>query len=420
MKSNYKKLGPYIQEVVEKNTGNRISKLLGVSIQKMFIPSIANIIGTDLSKYKVVRENQFAYGPVTSRNGDKISVALLQESDCIISTSYTVFEITDQNILLPEYLMMWFRRPEFDRYARYMSHGSVREIFGWEEMCNVELPIPPIEKQKEIVAEYNTIVNRIKLNEQLNRKLEETAQAIYKRWFVDFEFPVSKEYAEEIGRPELEGKPYRSSGGEMVWCGELEKEIPKGWGVGNIGNYSTVKSGYAFKSEWWRKQGFPVIKIGSIQGHTIIISECDYIDANAAIYASRFKAYQGDIVIAMSGATIGKIALVPALTNQAYINQRVGIFDLGQKPIKRAPYLFFTLMQEHVQNEIKNIGGDSAQENISNSQIERIQLLTPGLIIIDYFNTICQGPLKHLLQKMAETVMLENMRNLLLSKLIAQ
>lgn len=108
--------------------------------------------------YKIVRNRQFAYGPVTLRNGEKISVALLDESDCIISQSYTVFEITDHEQLLPEYLMMWFRRPEFDRYARYMSHGSVRELFGWKEMCDVKLPIPPIEKQREIVAEYNTIV----------------------------------------------------------------------------------------------------------------------------------------------------------------------------------------------------------------------------------------------------------------------
>jgi len=143
MRSSYKKLGPFIREVKVKNSDLQVDKLLGVSITKEFIPSIANTVGTDMSKYKIVHQNQFAYGPVTSRNGDKISVALLQEEACIISTSYTVFEIVDQQKLLPEYLMMWFRRPEFDRYARYMSHGSVREIFGWDEMCDVELPVPP-------------------------------------------------------------------------------------------------------------------------------------------------------------------------------------------------------------------------------------------------------------------------------------
>jgi len=199
MLSNYKNLGPYIRMVNEKNKDLQVRKLLGVSITKAFIPSIANIIGSDMSKYKIVCIEQFAYGPVTSRNGEKISVALLDQSDCIISTSYTVFEIMDHEALDPEYLMMWFRRPEFDRYARYMSHGSVREIFGWDEMCDVELPIPSIGKQREIVREYNVIVNRIQLNEQLNQKLEETAQAIYKHWFVDnCDAPISEKLVEYV------------------------------------------------------------------------------------------------------------------------------------------------------------------------------------------------------------------------------
>ena len=94
----------------------------------------------------------------------------------LVSNVYSVFEIIDEDELLPEYLMMWFRRPEFDRYARFMSHGSVRELFGWDEMCDVELPIPSIEKQREIVKEYRTVVDRIRLNERLNEKLEEAAQ----------------------------------------------------------------------------------------------------------------------------------------------------------------------------------------------------------------------------------------------------
>ncbi|MDD3498608.1 MAG: restriction endonuclease subunit S [Candidatus Moranbacteria bacterium] len=186
MRSNYRQLGPYIREVDVRNTAGKEENLLGVSTQKVFIVSIANTVGTDFSKYKVVKRGQFTYVPDTSRRGDKIGLAMLDHLDeGIVSSAYTVFEIINHNDLLPEYLMMWFRRPEFDRYARYMSHGSVREIFGWEEMCHVELPIPTLEKQKEIVAEYNTLVNRIKLNEELNRKLEETAQAIYKHWFVE-------------------------------------------------------------------------------------------------------------------------------------------------------------------------------------------------------------------------------------------
>ena len=145
MKSNYKKLGKYIREVNNRDVNMKVALLLGVSIEKKFKPSIANTIGTDMSTYKIVKRKQFAYGPVTSRNGDKISIALLENfEEAIVSQAYTPFEIVDINQLLPEYLMMWFRRPEFDRYARFMSHGSAREIFGWEEMCNTELPVPSI------------------------------------------------------------------------------------------------------------------------------------------------------------------------------------------------------------------------------------------------------------------------------------
>lgn len=165
------KLGNYIQQVDIRNQNEEVSLLLGVSIEKAFIPSIANTIGTDMTSYKVVKKGQFAYGPVTSRNGDKVSIALLNEEKCIISSSYIVFEITDTKKLLPEYLMLWFRRTEFDRYARFHSHGSAREIFDWEEMCNVELPIPSIPEQQVIVDSYNDIERRIALKRKINDNL---------------------------------------------------------------------------------------------------------------------------------------------------------------------------------------------------------------------------------------------------------
>ena len=185
MKEGYRLLGDFIQPVDERNRDLKVDYLLGVSISKQFIPSIANIVGTDLSSYKIVRTGQFAYGPVTSRNGEKISIALLQDKDCIISSSYTVFEVVNKNELDPEYLMLWFSRPEFDRYARYMSHGSVREIFGWDELCKVELPVPSIDEQRSIVKAYQTITERIELKRRINDNLEATAQALYQELFVD-------------------------------------------------------------------------------------------------------------------------------------------------------------------------------------------------------------------------------------------
>ena len=183
MKEGYRLLGDFIQPVDERNRDLKVDYLLGVSISKQFIPSIANIVGTDLSSYKIVRTGQFAYGPVTSRNGEKISIALLRDKDCIISSSYTVFEVVNKNALDPEYLMLWFSRPEFDRYARYMSHGSVREIFDWDELCKVELPVPSIDKQRSIVKAYQTITERIELKRRINDNLAAALSSMYKEFF---------------------------------------------------------------------------------------------------------------------------------------------------------------------------------------------------------------------------------------------
>lgn len=184
--ATYQRLGDYIREVDVRNKDLKVTTLLGVSISKEFIPSIANTIGTDMSSYKIVEQDQFAYGPVTSRNGEKVSIALYRGIEqAIISQAYSVFEIIDTEQLLPEYLMMWFRRPEFDRYARFKSHGSAREVFSWEEMCDVCLPIPPIARQREIVSEYKMLADRIRLNNSIISALESTAQALYRKMFVD-------------------------------------------------------------------------------------------------------------------------------------------------------------------------------------------------------------------------------------------
>lgn len=227
MESNYKPIGDYIQLVDERNKGLKVTSLLGLSISKQFIKSVANIIGTDMENYKIIRKNQFACSTMQVRRDKKMPLALYTESEpAIISQAYPIFEIKYTDELLPEYLMMWSTRSEFDREACFHAVGGVRGSLEWEDFCGMKLPIPSLEKQREIVREYNVIQNRIALNNQLITKLEETAQAIYKQWFVDFEFP------DEIG------KPYKSNGGEMVWCEELEKEIPVGWEVDNLSSYT--------------------------------------------------------------------------------------------------------------------------------------------------------------------------------------
>lgn len=163
---SYKRIGDYIHLVDNRNKDLAVTNLLGVSIQKKFIPSIANISGTDMSVYRVIKRNQFAYSPVTSRNGEKLTIALLKEVDeAILSPAYQVFEVIDENELIPEYLFMWFNRAEFDRFARFNSWGSARETFDWEDMCDVKIPIPDINEQRKFVALYNGLLTNQKTYE---------------------------------------------------------------------------------------------------------------------------------------------------------------------------------------------------------------------------------------------------------------
>lgn len=162
-----KTLGDYIEQSDERNNDLSITYLQGVSTEKKFIDTKANTDGVNFSTYKIVRIGNFVYVADTSRRGDKIALALNENKICIVSGIYTVFEISDTTRLLPEYLMLWFRRPEFDRYARFHSWGSARETFDWADMCNVKLPIPDIEVQKAIVTIYHTLETRKRINGKL-------------------------------------------------------------------------------------------------------------------------------------------------------------------------------------------------------------------------------------------------------------
>lgn len=277
-KSGYQPLGKYIEQVNVRNRDLTVTNLMGVSIEKRFIPSIANTIGTDLSPYKIVKPGQFAYGPVTSRNGDKITIALYNgNEDCIISQAYEAFRIKDTTQLLPEYLMMWAKRPEFDRYARYMSHGSVRELFSWEEMCNVMLPVPPIEEQRRIVSEYQTVERRIANNEALIQKLEETAQAIYHHTFVE---------------------------------GIDEENLPEGWNVTDVEHFCIeTKSGGTpsrTNDSYWNKKDIPWLKSGEVQNCFVFDTE-EYISKEGMECSSAKLIPKDSVVMAMYGATASQV-----------------------------------------------------------------------------------------------------------------
>lgn len=183
IKPGYKRLGDYIEPLDERNSNLSVKLSQGICNNKYFITP--RQVAENSANDKIVRTGQFAYNRATTRNGDKISIAYREGPDCTVSSAYQIFRIKDENKLNPHYLWMWFRRPEFDRYARFKSRGSAHEFFEWDEMCEVYLPIPEIDEQRRIVAEYQAVEKRIATNEALIVKLEETAKAIYKKMFLN-------------------------------------------------------------------------------------------------------------------------------------------------------------------------------------------------------------------------------------------
>lgn len=399
MQSNYKRLGDYIQEVNIRNKELNDYPLLGVSIRKELMPSIANTIGTNMATYKIIERNQFAYGPVTSRNGDKISIALSIDDDfALLSQAYTVFE-TNEKELLPEYLMMWFRRSEFDRYARYKSHGSARETFDWDEMCDVMLPIPSIDKQQQIVDEYNTIQNRIALNNRLITKLEETAQTIYKQWFVDFEFPDEN------------GNPYKSNDGKMVWCEELEKEIPEGWEFTNLHQYSNLSQGIQVEVDhqfFERKEGMN--RFLRIIDYTPNTNEPPrYVKINDLRY------YCSNDEIAM--IRYGDAGTVCRRFNGIIANN---LFKITPKSPITNNFLFYYLKEENIQRLIRTSAASSTMPAITHSAIKELPIALPKKEQINFFDKIIQKIENEIIMKLSENQKLEGLKELLLGRMVKE
>jgi type I restriction enzyme S subunit len=208
---NYQRLGDYIREVNVRNSELKVKKPMGINIDKFFMPSVANVIGTDLSVYKLVFKNQFACNLMHVGRDERIPMAMLNGNDSIIvSPAYFVFEVTKTKELLPEYLMMWFRRPEFDRNAWFYTDSDVRGGMDKDALLDMRLPIPSIARQREIVEEYETLSRRIRLNEQMIARLEETAQALYRKMFVN---------------------------------GIDKENLPEGWRRGRLGEVAVIKAG---------------------------------------------------------------------------------------------------------------------------------------------------------------------------------
>lgn len=387
MRVGYKFLGEYIRQVDIRNKEGKEENLLGVSVQKQFIPSIANTVGTDFKKYKIVKKGQFTYIPDTSRRGDKIAIALLQDyEEGLVSNVYTVFEVVAEEKLLPEYLMLWFSRPEFDRYARFKSHGSVREVMDWEEMCKVELPVPDIEEQRKIVKAYKALTDRIALKQKINDNLTEQCS-------VDYNLMLNDYTVESV-------------------------ELPDNWSKGSIGSYCDVKSGFAFKSNWWTTEGCKVIKIANIVNNSIDLDGCDCVITEHANKANNFYVQSGDILIAMTGATTGKIGMIPFCNEPIVVNQRVGKFFLGEKPIEKAPFLYSTLLYSKVVRHLQPDGtAGSAQDNLSADNIKDVAIVMPEQSVIDSFNQQHIPHIKMIMSNCAEIRMLNKLAETVLQTL---
>ena len=376
----YKRLGDYIREVNVRNRELKVTNLLGLSVSKEFMPSIANTIGTDMSTYKVVERNQLVYIADTSRRGDKIAIGLLDKYDnAIVSQAYTVFEVIDHEQLLPEYLMMWFRRPEFDRYARFHSHGSAREIFDWDELCDVMLPIPSITRQREIVLEYETLTNRIRLNNQMIQNLEATAQALYRKTFVD----------------------------------NIDKEnFPEGWRMGTLGEFGEVITGKTPSTLDESNFGnyMPFVTIPDMHGGFYVIeTERGLSQRGVAIQANKTIPKNSVCV-----SCIGTSGLVVITSKECQTNQQINSI-VPQKEYA-LEYIYLTCCG--LEKIIAEYGmGAAVLNNLNKSEFGNLRVIVPLDVEMRYFHKQVSPVFKTIYLRQQENKKLTELQSLLLAKM---
>lgn len=369
-----KKLGDFIQPVDVRNNDLSVTHLLGVSVEKRFIESIANTIGTDFSKYKIVKKGQFTYIPDTSRRGDKIGIALLTDYDeGLVSNIYTVFEITDISKLLPEYLMLWFSRPEFDRYARYKSHGSVREIFDWDEMCRVELPVPPLNEQQKIVDTYNAITNRIQIKQKINENLEKTAQCLFEEMYSKDDMSIVS----------------------------LSDVVDVRDGTHDSPNF--ISEGYPLVTS----QNLAPFYIDKI--NTNKISETDYKKIN-----ERSIVETNDILMSMIG-TVGNVSLVTDSIVKFAI-KNVALIKTSNALIYRNWILCF-LKSKSFRSWMNESLNGSTQQYVSLGEIRKITMKIPNKESIALFNEKMDKIFNEIIYGVNEIIELQKLRDLIVSQI---
>ena len=349
---NYQRLGDYIREVNVRNSELKVTKLMGISMTKKFRPSTSNVVGTDLSNYKIVEKNIFVFDTMSVIRVHKVPIAINNTVEpIIVSPAYHTFEVIDPNTLMPEYLMMWFCRTEFDRYADFKSDSAIRGGYGWNELCDTIIDVPALTCQREILEEYETLSRRIRLNEQMIARLEETAQALYRKMFVD---------------------------------GIDKENLPEGWRRGRLGEilekFIRGPFGSALKKEDMQPQGIPVYE----QQHVIDEHRVFRYYISEAKYESlkRFTIKKNDLVISCSG-TIGRIIQISNNDPSGVINQALLILRVDEQKYSPTLLRYFLLSKEGHKMLLEDAHG-SAQVNIAKREtIEDIPIIIPKRDIID-------------------------------------
>jgi type I restriction enzyme S subunit len=373
MKSNNRNIGDFINLVDERNKGLKVTNLVGLSISKQFIKSVANTIGTDMEYYKIIRKNQFACSTMQVRRDKKMPLALYNDNEAaIISQAYPVFEINDTSQLLPEYLMMWFTRSEFDREACFHAVGGVRGSLEWEDFCGMQLPIPSIEKQQEIVREYNTIQNRITLNNQLISKLEETAQAIYNN--------VVKENQ----------------------CKEY-----------TLKDFCSFQEGYVNPSQEHAKYFDGKIKwlrANDVNGGFILNTSRSLTDEGFNSAGSSALLFSPQTIVITKSGTIGRVGILCD-----YMCGNRAVINIKPKEDNNLPLIFFFLKSNY--NELVDMAVGSAQMNLYVPILATLKINIPDNKDLTRFNLVANKILETMKLKTKENQKLEELKDLLLAKM---
>ena len=355
MKSNYDILGNHIRLIDTRNRESITDRVLGINIDKFFMPSVANVIGTDLSKYKLITKGKFACNPMHVGRDERLPVALYDEEEpAIVSPAYFMFEVVDNSILNEDYLMMWFRRPEFDRICWLHTDGSVRGGITWDDICRLELPIPPIEKQLEIVNSYKAITERIALKKKINDNLEETAQSLFQEQFAAF---------------------YN------------ENELPDGYSIATLDSLCSIKGGKRLPADGElldTPTAHPYIRVRDLGSnrYVCLTNQFQYIDEETHSAISRYIVNTNDIVISIVG-TIGLIGKIHTSLNNANLTENC--VKLANIHTVTPDYLYYTLCYKKQIKEIELLTVGAVQSKLPMYNIQSMKILVPPAEVIENF-----------------------------------